>query len=316
LRLRHVHVGAALLVEVVVQYLIDVFADVMREEISLLQSRPEDQWIDCLTEFTDGKALRRQDYYRRASWKELPLLYMLRDDDGEDISFCRDEETAKLIAYAQYVEVGRTFVSRRQWRDKARIDEAMRERIGVDVAGFSQMYGRFWKAVPECVWLTHMRRKLIGGSIVLPLNDEAYERVRSGEASDLELSPEADLQLPSRNLWIVAMTLLPELPKPKLPGVRSAFQMRKINQHGAVLLRGDKNSDQPVRILVVAGSQENQQSVENLGYTALQQNMKGTMSPMYEMVLPPPERSFADYSSPSATVATLLGTSIRLLRSD
>lgn len=315
-RLRKVHIGAAGLVTSVAHYLAELHADKLAASIPELSSLPVNQWLDELTHFTDGSGLRKHDYYRSVTWKELPLLYMLRDADSEENSFCRDEETARRIAYAQYIEIARVFVPRHQWKNDDIWDSALTERIGHTASEFVRLNAACWEAVPECVWLTFKRSQLIGGSIVLPLTSDAYNRFRSGDLHFRDLSPERDMQLPSRDLFIGCMTIFPEIKKPRVPGVRSALQLKKLNQHGAILIGRDSVSDQPVRVMAPIGSPNDEKSMEMLGYTRLERNLKGSTIPLFEMIMPAPEKTVADFSSAAATMATILGTSWRQLSRD
>lgn len=315
-RLRRVHVGVAPLVTSVVQYLAELHADKLVVCIPELSALPAEQWLDELTQFTDGSDLRKHDYYRSVTWKELPLLYMLRDADSEENSFCRDGETAKRVAYAQYVEIAKTFVPRLRWKDDDVMDSSLKDRIGHTASEFVRLHAACWEAVPECVWLTLQSRQLIGGSIVFPLTNAAYDGFHCGDLPFKDFSPQRDMQLPSRNLFISSMTIFPEVKKPRVRGVRSALQIKKLNQHGAILIGRDSDSDQPVRIIVPIGAKADETSMERLGYTRLKRNLNGTQIPLYELIIPAPERTVADFSSAPATVATILGTAWRQLRRD
>ncbi len=188
--------------------------------------------------------------------------------------------------------------------------------LGHPGAEFERQHAEFWRAVPECVWLTTQRRRLIGGSIGPPLTATAYDQIYSGQCPPASLNPETDLQIPSRNLFISCLTNFPEVPKPKLPGLRSAVQMRKLNQHGAILIGPECVSDQQIRLPVPMGLKHDEKSVEQLGYTRLGRYLSGSKIPLYELVIPAPEITIADYLSPASTVTTILGTSWRLLRRD
>ena len=154
----------------------------------------------------------------------------------------------------------------------------------------------------------------MGGSVVLPLTSHGYEALTSGALGDDDLDPEMDLQLPSRHLFMIAMTVLPEIPKPKLPGLRTALQMRKAVQHCAVLIGDDSSQRDPVRLLAAIGSKKDETAVERLGFTPLHRNQRGTECPMYELIIPAPESTLADYSTAATTIATLIGTQWRLMQ--
>ncbi len=312
--LKIIHVGRSELVTALVNYLGEFERETVMAGMPALGSRPTAHWLDHLTEFCDGRLLRGNDYYRKATWKELPLVWALKNDADLDRSYCRDEETAKRIAHSQYVEIGKSLVSAAEWRKQNINHPAIAERCGDTTNEFMGLVARFWRAIPECVWLLHKRNKLIGGSVVLPLTEHAYESLRSGSLGDEHLDPEVDLQLPSRHLFVIAMTVLPEIPKPKLPGLRTAFQFRKAAQHCAVLIGDDRTQDEPVRLLAALGSTNDEKAVERLGYTPLHRNQRGTQCPMYELVIPAPESTLADYSTASTTIATLIGTQWRLMQ--
>lgn len=91
-RLKRVHVGVEGLAVTLIQNLHDVKETSLVREFPELANQGPDEWVDELTEFSDGKKLRRHDYLRGVSWREWALLHALRDDDGESESFCRNEE--------------------------------------------------------------------------------------------------------------------------------------------------------------------------------------------------------------------------------
>lgn len=281
-----------------------------------------DQWVDRLSTDIDGHDFRCRDYFRGVSWPELALTWFLRDRTGENDSFCDRESIARQIAWSQHMEIGRGVLSggrkRRVPLDEKRIDVALRSRIGMTTEEFVELHVRHWKVIPECFWLVHKgvgaKRKLIGGSVVLPLYKDAYCGIRNGELKPMEIES-AHLKIPSRHLWICCLTTLPEYSRIRISGIgrHTARQIRKLAQHCAVLLGRNSESDEPVHAMVVAGSEENEQAVSKLGYTSLDRNLASTECPLYELVTPAPEKTVADFSTVGASHATLVGTAWRLL---
>lgn len=313
-RLRRLHIGLEELVESLITYLRENHETPMVTAMPVLQSLPRHEWLDHLSEFVDGGQMRRQDYYRGVTWRELPLLMMLGDGRDQDRSFCRNEATARSIADAQYIEVAKSLSSSSQWRKHGVNNPALKERLGDSPAEFAEMISRLWTSIPETVWLAHSRNSLIGGSVIVPLVASAYERLQAGALNDQDLDPEHDLQLPSRDLFVMAMTELPNRPRARLPGVKTALQTRKFLQHCAVLLGDSTPSSAPVRILVAIGSKRDEKAIERIGLRPLGRNMPGSTCPLYEMIIPPPETTLADYTSAEATIATMIGTYWRMLR--
>jgi hypothetical protein len=172
---------------------------------------------------------------------------------------------------------------------------------------------RFWSAIPECVWLVHNRSRLVGGSVIIPLVSSAYEKLRAGALNDQDLDPKHDLRVPSRDLFIVAMTELPDRPRPRLPGVKTAIQVRKFLQHCALLLGESEHSTLPVRGLVAIGAKSDEKAVERLGFKVIGTHVPGSACPLYEIIIPAPETTLSDYSTAEATIATLIGTCWRML---
>ena len=185
-------------------------------------------------------------------------------------------------------------------------------RVGDTASEFADMIAGFWRSIPECAWLVHKRKRLIGGSIILPLTPQAYERLHDGSIFDTALNPETDLTLPSRHFYVMAMTILPEIAKPRLPGLRTASQIRKILQHVAVLLGDEAPQDTPVRLLTAVGPKDDEKAVERQGFTRLNRHLYSTQCPLFEMITPAPETTISDYSSAASTLATLIGTQWRM----
>ena len=315
-RLKRVHVGVEGLAVTLIQYLHDVKGASLLREFPELTNQGPDELIEKLTEFSDGKNLRRHDYLRGVSWHEWALLHALRDDDGESESFCRNEELARQVARAQYLEMGRALVPRRRRNDEGVVVAALESQTGLSLVEFEDMTARFWLEVPECVWLNVKRRQPIGGSIVVPLTQDAYAGLAAGRLSDRDLSPETDLQFPSRHLWVAALTTFPNVTKPRLPGVHTARMIRKLFQNCAILLRHGTPQESPVKMLIITDDDAVTRAILRLGYKRLEHPLHGTQSPLYELVMPPPETTIADFSSAAATGASIMGTAWRLLRPD
>lgn len=316
LQLKRVHVAAEGVVEALIQYLHDVQSRLLLNSFPHLPADDPRQWRDEFTEINDGESLRRQDYYRKGTWKELPLLYVISDDHAEAESFCRTEDLARRIAVAQYIEIGRDLVKLKERKCDDLVCAAARTKIGLTVDEFADMFTGWWRVIPECVWITTKRSKPIGGSIIIPLTKDAYERMKSGELSDREMSADDDLEFPSRYLWLVATTSFPEVARPRFPGVHTARQLRKILQHIAVMIGPGDPARTPVHLLAVAGSRALEHAFTRMGFDSLQTTLKKTTGLMFESVIPPPETTISDFSSAAAAFATLIGTSWRSLQQD
>lgn len=314
--LKQTHIARAELVSVLIAFLEEFEGRAVCEHFPELVGIHSDQWIERLSTLKDGRQLRTRDYYRAVSWKELVLTLALGNNTREDESFCRDEMTARRVAYAQYEEVSKSLLSRSDWKSEGVECSKVAYRVGDTANQFMEMIAQFWRAIPECVWLIHKGKKLIGGSIILPLRSDAYERLCSGQVFDSDLDPEVDLTLPSRDFYIMGFTTLPEVPKAKLPGLRTATQVRKILQHAAVLLGDGSPSKLPVRLLVAVGAEKDEKVIENMGFVRLNRNLHTTNCPLMEQILPHPESTVADFSSAAATFATLIGTQWRMQRRD
>jgi hypothetical protein len=315
-RLRRVHVGAESLVNVLVAYLYDMARSELIQAFPGIATMDATQALDNLTVFHDGSALRRHDYIRGTTWREHVLVHALCDDDAEQDSFCHDQEIVEQLARAQFLEAGGQCVLRRHRNRQEAVLSAAEERIGVPLEDFLELIVCFWRALPECVWLTSRRGRYLGGSIALPLTNEVYEKITIGQLSPQELQPDIHLESPGRNLWILAMTTFPEVPRPRLPGVHTARQIRKLCQHVAVLIGKGASQLTPVRFFSAAGSPEIEGALLRLGNVPLNRCLKGGRCSLFEMVIPPPERTIADFSTAANSSATLIGTAWRLLRGE
>ena len=269
------------------------------------------KWVDALTVASDS--LGKKAFYGESTWNELMHIWAHANTTEDGDSFCRSVETAREIARAQYLDTAKNVASTSEWRKFGPNAPSVIQRVSDQIEQFTGMVEEFWKAIPECIWLLHKTRRLIGGSIVLPLTPSAYENLQRGSLNDHSINPEHDLQYPSRHLFVMGFSLLPEIPKPKRPRLRAAMQLRKIVQHFALLI-GELSEKTPVRLLAAMGSPKGEQSVELLGFTPLNRKLCGTQCPLYEIVMPAPELTLADYSSPETTIATLVGNQWRLLR--
>ena len=315
-RLRRLHVGPAELVESLITYLGKFHETSTCSAIPQLVGVPHDQWRDRLSGLLDGRRLRHNDYYRGVTWRELPLLMMLGDGIDGDRSYCRNEAMARCIADAQYQEIAKSLSSPSDWRRLGINNPIVRQRLGESLDEFVSYVVRLWTSVPESVWLVHSRNALVGGSVVAPVCASAYEQLRSGQLNDIHLAAERDWKFPSRDFFVIAMTELPNRPRSRLPGVKTAIQTRKFLQHCAVLLGENQPSTEPVRFLVAVGSKKDEKAVERLGFQPLHRIMTGSDCPLYEMVIPAPESTYAQYSSAELTIATLIGIIWRNFRRD
>lgn len=313
-RLKRIHVGPSGLVQALINYYAAIEAVSIVNAVPQLRDLTQDRWLEHLSESMDGEHMRRYDYYRGVTWRELPLLLLLGDGKDADRSFCRDEATVRCIANAQYVEIAKSLASPSDWRKFGVDAPAVRERLGETLEEFQSLVGRVWTSVPESVWLTHSKNTLVGGSVIAPMTKSAYEQMRSGELNYLNLDAKRDLQFPSRDLFIIAMTELPGRPKSRLPGVKTALQTRKFLQHCAILLGDAPPSNRPVRFLVAVGAKKDEKAIERLGFQSLHKNSPGSDCPLYEMIVPAPEFTYARYTSAETTIATLIGTIWRMLR--
>ena len=270
--------------------------------------------LERLTRFADGDSVRSTDFERGSSWRELPLIMALRDRDGESHSICRSEEIVRQLCLGTFLEAGRPLVARRDRRNAGRLIAAAEESLFTNLQEHTEAFVRLWRELPECVWLVKSGKRVIGGSIVMPVQEQAFERFLNGTWHVRNFSP-SDVEYPGRQLKICGFATLPDVKPSRLPGLWSALRIRKLCQHGALLIGDDPAETRPVHIGTAARNDDDAAGLSRLGYRNTGSVMPDTSLAVFELTAPAPEQTCTDFSTPATTIASLMGVCWRLLNS-
>lgn len=311
-RLRKHGIGSSEVVETLVSYLVAFYARELASILTLdLVSIPS--LLANYTEFTDSTALRQMDFLSASSWLEYPLILALRDKDSEFRSVCREPAYITEFWNAQILAMGQDRVSKGDRRDFEKVAVAAESFLGISRQQLKQFYFRIWNYLPETIWLVNSGKRVIGCSFILPLSDTAYEQVRSGQTSIYEFGVN-ELQIPSRNLVISGFVTFPSFTPPRLLGGWTAIRIRKLLQHGALLLGDDPRETRPLRTLTAIRNEKDEAQLRLKGYVDTGNCLYGCdNSKIYELVSPAPEQTVMNFSSAAAATATMIGLSWRQL---
>lgn len=311
-KLRSLGIGSAHLVETLIHFV--RFQSMEFSDFFQRHGRGESEDLaEQFSTFVSAAHAQRRDIQPEATWRELPLVFLLREKDGLSRSFCSNSQLIDDLAEAQMIEVGKGLVQRRLRANSNALIAAAENRMQRSLQDFKVHLIDCWRSVPDCVWLAVSGKKPIGGSVILPLTKDAYMRVRAGKLADKDVLSNTDLQIPSRHLLFSVFAPLPGPRYRHLPGIRSALRIRKVLQHIALLISSPCPSKEPVSILSFAGTPENGRGLTQKEFKLVGANLHGFDIPLYELVLPAPEFSPMDFSSPAKTHACLVGFCMRLL---
>ena len=314
-RLRKAGFGRQELVERLVQYYQKSFQGPLIDCIPMLLHQPDEAWLDLLSQFADGRVLRRKDYRTRASWRSLCMVLGFWSPSIEEQSVCRTEAAARMLAESTYFELTKSRLQPRNRGSQDRMILEGQKAFQQSLDEFIEMMTAFWRVVPECMWLNFKKSQPVSGSIVLPLTPTAFEKLSNGLLAPCDLDPEADLQFPSRHLWIAALVSIHGVSKPRLPGAFTARQIRGLAQHGAQLIGEDPATTEPMHLMVGVMTKQEERSARRFGYRPTGHSFCGLDSPILTMTTPAPERTRPDFFSTAAAAnAALVGVFWRLAR--
>ena len=205
-------------------------------------------------------------------------------------------------------------MARRDRRNRERLIAAVEKSIGHPLNDHADMCIRLWRELPECVWLVTTVKKVIGGSIVLPVSERVYNGMLAGTQPMLDVAA-SDLESPGRRFRISAFVTLPGKTPSRLPGIWSAIRIRKLCQYGANLIGDAPTETRPVQICTATRNKDDVAALTRLGYRNTNNFMHGSKNPGFELTIPAPEQTLTDFSTPSTTIASLMGICWQLLNS-
>ncbi|MCA9297648.1 MAG: hypothetical protein KDA28_01200 [Phycisphaerales bacterium] len=115
---------------------------------------------------------------------------------------CQPEDIDPAIGWI-HILIACHAAPRRDWHafSAASTRASSEAHMGIRADEYALQMRAWSQAVPQSVRIVLGRRHPIGVTVVLPLTDDAYERIRTGQIASYECTVE-DLQVPSRNLLL------------------------------------------------------------------------------------------------------------------
>ena len=154
---------------------------------------------------------------------------------------------------------------------------------------FQQRLLDYWRAAPWSVVQATSAGRRVGGSAIIPLRTEIYQRLRDGDITDLDIRGD-HLTVPSRNLVAFQIT------KTRNPKVGNLVGWDTSRCLGTILYQGarlswdpvPRHEPAPIRLLSIGGSRAVDERLERHGYQRVGR-LKGFSVALYEMIVPAPE---------------------------
>lgn len=225
-----------------------------------------------------------KDLYYQGSWFDLPA--MLAAAIVPDNPRCGSPLEADDVYAMIYRAVGEECADKATSATADPKDVAA-ARMRRTLAEF-QGWGRaLWKACPWTAARTTINGHLIAVSSALPLSPAAYERVRDGHCSDLEIAAD-DLQYPSPYLFLVGIASTDDS-QVKATRVRiSATRMVTHCLQMAQLCIGDSTEvyNGPLHLLTFGGTPKTEGQLRRFGYRPVGKRLGALDLPLYELVVP------------------------------
>ncbi len=117
-----------------------------------------------------------------------------------DLAFCRQEDDA-LVAIGQMRDSWRTHLHAPSSEDEREIFLKADRILNEHYDSYEQRYLSIWKQNPGTFVFSVSQRERTGMSVILPVTDSAYERLRTGEISFMDISA-SDILGTSQNLVV------------------------------------------------------------------------------------------------------------------
>ena len=257
------------------------------------------------------KKLRPRDFYRDMTWSEVPLLLLSRNSGNIETSFCHEERFVEELVTMIVARVGKSVTIGRHRIDSDYVLQAGEKHLNRTRHEMTNHIKSLWLSIPECVWLACVSKTPIGASIVIPLTDSAYERIRAGDMADNDISDVTDIQLPSRSLLILGSGPLGWDRPPRSPFRYSLQCIISLFHHVAVLIQGLPASAEPIRILGYGGTEKTSHTLARFGFSPIGTSLKGFNSQLFEIVLPAPENDELKAKSATSFLAGMLGVCLK-----
>ncbi len=171
--------------------------------------------------------------------------------------------------------------------------QAAEAHIGIPLTDYQERAIR-WREFDHWTVLQGLgKRKPTAITIVLPLRDEAYDAVRSGQIATYDVKP-SDLERPSRSLLIESCSeRIPALGG-ELGNTTRYSAKALVIQVGILSRCHGKAAKQPLRVLTFAGTPNARTRVKNHGYKPTGFKMPRSGVDIYERVFKWPPKSTED----------------------
>lgn len=232
--------------------------------------------------------------WRREGWRGLSGMFAAALLGVDERCLCRSaDEVRDLVRWAM-TDVGRALDGDplgKSSGDEAHHLATAETHMRRSLAHFQSQAMDWWEACPWTVLKAVYGDEIVGGSIVLPLRRECYERLCAEQLSDLEVTADC-LQYPSR--WLLGEAIANSIPR--ATGVRvgwaSARQVTTIVYQVARLSYappGNPVAGLPISVTCVGGTPDASERLRRHGYREIGL-LKGFDVPLYELVMPAPEK--------------------------
>lgn len=188
------------------------------------------------------------------------------------IDFCQEPEDVYEAVRWIFIELGRSVGGPELPQDEAVIRG--KERIGVSYEEYRELALAWKRQHPWTVVFARNGTQRVGMTIALPLTLKAYEAVLRGERMTYRCLPN-ELQPTSSTILVEACTLCPaeDCASIRAPTKHLVFAM--ICQQAFLSYVPEITWNEPLRLLAVAGTDENRKRAEFCGYRMTNQKLPG-----------------------------------------
>lgn len=146
------------------------------------------------------KRPRLWDFWK-LGWQNVLSTLVDTDSIDESFAFCKTAEDVEAAARIVMECVGRSHEGRKIADTPLAAGEIYMKR---SLAQYAAWLRQFWIQRAHTVMFGHIGGQRVSVSVILPLTEDAYQRVRTGQTADHELTPD-DYQSPSRRLFFNAL---------------------------------------------------------------------------------------------------------------